>query len=137
MAHRSAAKARSAPAERAVLAAAGLGTLLLPLNSTMVAVALPDVADGLDVGVHTATWLITAYLIAMASLQPLAGKLGDRYGRRPVVLGGLAWFAIASLGAALAPSLPVLIAWRVQQAGSGALGVPHAAGGGRRPPAPG
>ena len=66
MANRSAVSARSAPAERAVLAAAGLGTLLLPLNSTMVAVALPDVAGDLDVRVHTATWLITAYLIAMA-----------------------------------------------------------------------
>src|SRR5918911_2685818 len=106
MADRLGVRVRSAPAERTVLAAAGLGTLLLPLNSTMVAVALPDVAGGLDVRVHTATWLITAYLIAMASLQPLAGKLGDRYGRRPGGVGGLAWFGIASLGAALAPSLP-------------------------------
>jgi MFS family permease len=117
---------RSAPAERAVLAAAGLASMLLPLNSTMIAVALPGLARDLDVGVHAATWLVTAYLIAMASLQPLAGKLGDRYGRRPIVLGGLAAFAAASLGAALAPDLPVLIALRVGQAAAGALVFPNA-----------
>lgn len=60
----------------------------------------------------------------MASLQPLAGKLGDRVGRRPLLLGGLAWFAAASAAAA-APSLELLVAFRVQQALAGALIVPN------------
>jgi MFS family permease len=118
--------ARSAPAERAVLAAAGLATMLLPLNSTMIAVVLPGLGRDLGVDVHAGSWLVTAYLIAMASLQPLAGKLGDRYGRRPTVLGGLAAFGLASLGAALAPGIAVLVAFRVAQAAAGALVFPNA-----------
>lgn len=99
--------------------------MLLPLNSTMIAVAIPDIARDFGGDAGSATWLVSGYLIAMASLQPLAGKLGDRFGRRPLILGGLAWFA-ASLGAALAPSLPVLIAFRIQQAVAGALAFPNA-----------
>src|SRR5918997_241249 len=89
--------------ERAVLATAALGTMLMPLNSTMIAVALPDIVDDLDVSVASTAWLVSGYLIAQASLQPLAGKLGDRLGRRPLILVGLASFGLVSLGAALAP----------------------------------
>ena len=112
--------------ERAVLATAALGTMLLPLNSTMVAVALPDVGDGLGVALEDTAWLVTGYLIAQASLQPLAGKLGDRLGRRPLIVGGLCAFAAVSLGATLAPTLGVLIAFRVLQAVTGALVFPNA-----------
>ena len=45
--------------------------MLAPLNSTMIAVALPGVMDDFNVGVASAGWLITAYLAAMASLQPV------------------------------------------------------------------
>ena len=56
----------------------------------------------------------------------MAGKLGDRFGRRPLVLGGLAWFAVASAGAAAADSLGLLVAFRLQQAVAGALFFPNA-----------
>lgn len=118
--------ARSLKSERALLLTAALAAMLLPLNSTMIAVAIPDIARDFGGDAGSATWLVGGYLIAMASLQPLAGKLGDRFGRRPLILGGLAWFAAASLGAALAPSLPVLIAFRLQQAVAGALAFPNA-----------
>ena len=101
--------------------------MLAPLNSTMIAVALPDVMDDFNVGVASAGWLITAYLAAMASLQPVAGKLGDRLGRRRLVLGGLPAFGGTSIGAALAPSLWVLLAFRTLQAAAGALIVPNGA----------
>jgi EmrB/QacA subfamily drug resistance transporter len=117
--------APGAAGERAVLATVALAGLLVPLNSTMIAVALPRLASDLDASLAGVTWLVTAYLIAMASLQPVAGKLGDRYGRRPLLLGGLAWFAVASAGAALADSLAVLVAFRLQQAFAGALLVPN------------
>jgi EmrB/QacA subfamily drug resistance transporter len=100
--------------------------MLLPLNSTMIAVAIPDIARDFGEDAGSATWLVSGYLIAMASLQPLAGKLGDRFGRRQLILGGVASFAAASLGAALAPSLPVLIAFRLLQASAGALAFPNA-----------
>jgi EmrB/QacA subfamily drug resistance transporter len=114
--------------DRAIVAVAALGTMLLPLNSTMVAVALPDIVRGLDASVATSAWLVSGYLIAQASLQPLSGKLGDRLGRRPLIVCGLASFGAASLGAALAPTFAVLIVFRVLQAAAGALVFPNALG---------
>src|SRR5262249_30613623 len=70
-----------------VIATIALGTMLAPLNSTMIAVAMPAVMAEFHVGLGSAGWLVTAYLIAMASLQPVAGKIGDRVGRRCLVLG--------------------------------------------------
>jgi EmrB/QacA subfamily drug resistance transporter len=116
------------PSERAVLVTAALGTMLMPLNSTMVAVALPDIVDDLDVSIASTAWLVSGYLIAQASLQPLSGKLGDRFGRRPLILSGLASFGVVSLGAALAPSFAVLMVFRVLQAITGALVFPNALG---------
>ncbi len=119
---------RATGAERAVLVAVALGALLAPLNSTMIAVALPDIVDDFDSSIGTVGWLVTSYLLALAVVQPVAGKLGDRHGRRPFIVGGLAVFGIASLGAALAPSLPFLIGFRVAQAVSGAVVFPNGAG---------
>jgi EmrB/QacA subfamily drug resistance transporter len=119
---------RDVPSERAVLFTAALGAVLAPLNSTMVAVALPNIVDGLHASVAASAWLVTAYLIAQASLQPLAGKLGDRLGRRPLMLYGLASFGVASVGAAVAPGLAVLIVFRVLQAVTAGLVFPNALG---------
>ena len=99
--------------------------MLVPLNSTMIAVALPHLTVDLDSDLASAGWLVTGYLIAMASLQPVAGKLGDRVGRRRVMLAGLVWFGLASLGAGLAPDLPLLIWFRIQQAVAGAVVFPN------------
>lgn len=114
--------------KRAVLVTVALAALLAPLNSTMIAVALPVIVDDFDTTIGTAGWLVTTYLLALAAVQPVAGKLGDRHGRRPFVIGGLAVFGLASLGAALAPSLAVLIVFRVAQAVSGAVVFPNGAG---------
>lgn len=115
-------------AGRAVLATVALGAILAPLNSTMIAVALPRIVDDLHTSVGTAGWLVTSYLLALAVVQPPAGKLGDRYGRRPFVLGGLFVFGLGSLGAALAPGLGFLIAFRLVQAVSGAVLFPNGIG---------
>jgi MFS family permease len=111
--------------ETGIILTVVLGTMLVPLNSTMIAVALPHLIEDFDTQLTSVGWLVTGYLIAMASLQPVAGNLGDRVGRRPLVLAGLAWFAVASLGAGLAPSLPLLIVFRIQQALAGALVFPN------------
>src|SRR4051794_6401799 len=114
-----------APATRAALVAVTLGAMLAPLNSTMIAVALPRIAAEFGASVATVGWLVIAYLVAMAGIQPAAGTLGDRLGRRRLVLGGLIGFGLASGCAALAPTLPALIAARVAQAVAGAILVPN------------
>lgn len=111
--------------ERWVVLSVAIGTMLAPLNSTMIAVALPRIIRDFDVRVSTAGWLVTTYLIAMAALQPVAGKLGDRIGRRRLIIGGLIYFGIASLGATFATSLPLLFFFRIQQAVAGAIALPN------------
>lgn len=108
-------------AQRVVLLSITLGSMLVPLNSTMIAVALPEIMDAFDAGVSTAGWLVTAYLITMAALQLVTGQLGDRFGRRRLVLGGLIYFGLASLLAAVSPGLLALLFARVQQAIAGSI----------------
>lgn len=110
-----------------LLLAIAIGTTLAPLNSTMIAVALPDIQRDLGVCVTATASLVTIYLAAMAVGQPIGGRLGDLFGRRRVYLLGLVWFAVASAGCAFAPSLPWLIAFRTQQAMAGALSFPTGA----------
>jgi EmrB/QacA subfamily drug resistance transporter len=120
--------AASAPAsERWLLLAIGLGTTLAPLNSTMIAVGLPNIQDDLGVSVSQTAWLITLYLVAMAVGQPIGGRIGDLFGRRRVYLIGLAWFGLASAACALAPNLAVLVLFRTMQAVAGALTFPNGA----------
>ncbi|HKW78921.1 MAG TPA: MFS transporter [Candidatus Limnocylindria bacterium] len=111
-----------------LVVAVALGNLLVPLNSTMIVVALPALARDLGAPVRDAAWIVTAYLVAMAALQPIAGRVGDRYGRRRVMLVALAYFTIVSLGAAASPTLPVLAFFRLQQALAAAAVVPNGLG---------
>ena len=91
----------------------------------MIVVALPLISRDLGADPASSAWLITSYLIAMASIQPIAGRLGDRFGRRRLMLGALAYFSLASIGGALAPNLPVLVFFRLQQALAAAAVVPN------------
>lgn len=111
--------------ERAVLLTVGLGGLLVPLSSTMIAVAIPDISEKLNASLGQSGWLVTAYLITMAALQPISGKLGDRYGRRPFLLGGIALFGLTSLGAAMSRQILVLIVFRAGQAIAGSFLFPN------------
>ena len=113
--------------ERAIVLTVGVSGMLIPLNSTMIAVALPGITHDLGATVAQAGWLVTVYLITMASFQPIAGKLGDRYGRRPFILGGVAGFVVASVGCALAPNIAMLIVSRAVQAAFGAVIFPNGA----------
>ena len=105
-----------------------LGNLLVPLNSTMIVVALPQVARDLGVDVAETSWIVTSYLIAMAALQPIAGRVGDRLGRRNVMLAALVYFAVASAGAAAAGSILLLAVFRINQAIAAAALVPNGLG---------
>jgi EmrB/QacA subfamily drug resistance transporter len=110
-----------------LLLTVAVGTSLAPLNSTMIAIALPDIQEAFGVSVAATAWLVTLYLVAMAVGQPIGGRLGDLYGRRRIYLLGLLWFAAASAGCAFADNLPVLIIFRTQQALAGALTFPNGA----------
>ncbi len=104
-----------------LLAALMAGLLLSELDQSMVAAALPTIVDELD-GVGDLMWVNTAYLLAATSVLPLYGALGDRWGRRPVILAALALIMIGSVVGALASSMSVLILARVIQ-GLGAGGM--------------
>ncbi len=115
----------SVPDGRLLLLAIAVGTTLAPLNSTMIAVALPEIGGVFGVSITATSWLVTAYLVVMAAGQPIGGRLGDLYGRRKVYLAGLIGFGIASIGCAFAPGLVWLILFRTMQALAGALTFPN------------
>src|SRR5919201_2312803 len=108
--------------------AVALGNLLVPLNSTMIVVALPQVASDLGVDVGATSWIVTSYLITMAALQPIAGRVGDRLGRRSLMLGALVYFALASAAAAASTSIVLLAFFRINQAIAAAALVPNGLG---------
>lgn len=97
------------------------GAVLVPLNSTMLAVALPSVMAEFGVSAATVATLVTVYLAAVVVALPVAGMLGDRMGHRAIFLAGVGGFAASSLLAGLAGAFPLLVVARVLQAASGAL----------------
>lgn len=99
--------------------------MLAPLNSTMIVVALPAILDDFNHSLAWGSWIVVSYLVAMAAIQPLGGSLGDRYGRRKMFAAGLAGFLLASLAAALAPTIEALIVARTVQALAGATAIPN------------
>jgi EmrB/QacA subfamily drug resistance transporter len=94
------------------------------LDATVVNVALPHIGDDLGVDVTALQWVLTGYLVTLASLILLGGALGDRFGRRRVFVVGTVWFAVASLLCAAAPNVTVLVGARVLQGVGAALLTP-------------
>jgi EmrB/QacA subfamily drug resistance transporter len=95
------------------------------LDITIVNVAIPDMAASFeDAGISALSWVINGYAIVFAALLVPTGRLGDLRGRRTVFLAGVATFTIASLVAAAAPSIGVLLAARVVQGGAAAAMLP-------------
>ena len=93
----------------------------------MIALALSPIAHSFHVSIGSATWLVSAYLVAMAVVQPLGGRMGDLLGHRRAFLAGLAGFALCSAAASLAQDFPLLVALRVAQAVAGGTMAPNAA----------
>ena len=111
--------------ENIIVASLLIGGILVPLNSTMIAVALSSMANALDESLWMITWVVTIYLIGMAVLQPIAGKIGDLFGYRRLYLIGVGLFIIGSLGCGIAPNLELLLLFRALQAIGGALMTPN------------
>ncbi len=104
-----------------------LGAALTPLNSTMIAIALPSIGESFRISASDLTfWLVSTYLLVNVVLQSPAGKLGDMLGRRRAFAIGQILFATGALIAILVPQLSALIIARVLMAAGGAMLIPNA-----------
>jgi len=110
--------------QRLTLVATILGSTVVFLDSTVVNVALPAVAEDLDAGLAGQQWVVEAYMLTLVSLLLVGGSLGDQFGRRRMFVVGLAAFGVTSILCALAPSVEFLIGARALQGVAGALLVP-------------
>jgi len=113
----------SAKGRIALVATVG-GSAMAALDATVVNVALPRIGEDFGVGVSDLQWVLTSYLLALASLILLGGALGDHFGRRRVFVIGTVWFAAASVLCGAAPNVEVLVAARVLQGVGAALLTP-------------
>jgi MFS family permease len=111
---------------RAILIGALFAGFLSALEQTIVGPALPTIGRTLS-DADNLSWVVTAYLLAATAMTPLFGKLSDIYGRRVLMLVGLGIFVAGSVGCALAPDMPTLIAARAVQGigGGGILPLVH------------
>ena len=106
-------------------ATVALAAMLTPLNSTMIAVGLPSIRSHFDVGVGEMTLLISVYLVAVAAMQPVSGRLGDAFGSIRMMMAGLVLLIAISAVSALATNLPMLILMRGLQGAATALVLPN------------
>ncbi|HTS95429.1 MAG TPA: MDR family MFS transporter [Streptosporangiaceae bacterium] len=98
-----------------------LGMLLAALDQTIVATALPTITGDLH-GLNHIGWVVTAYLLAVAVVMPVYGKVGDLFGRKPVFQFAIVVFLAGSAASGAAHSMDQLIAFRaVQGVGAGGL----------------
>jgi len=101
------------PRRRQILLVLCLSLLVVVIDNTILNTALPTLARVLHAGTSSLQWITDAYTLCFAALLIPAGALGDRYGRRLSLLGGLAVFALGSTAAAFASGTGTLIAARV------------------------
>jgi EmrB/QacA subfamily drug resistance transporter len=98
-----------------------LSLSMAAMEMTVVSTAMPTVVGDLG-GIHYYSWVFTAYLLTSTVTVPLYGKLADLYGRKPVLLAGIAVFLVGSMASGLARSIGALIAFRALQGlGAGAM----------------
>jgi EmrB/QacA subfamily drug resistance transporter len=98
---------------RVILATAGtmLALLLAALDQTIVGTAIPRIVADLN-GLDRLAWVTTAYLVTSTTMTPIAGKLGDLFGRKPFLLAGMIGFVVASAFCGLAQDMTQLIVAR-------------------------
>ena len=101
------------PRSRVILATAGtmLALLLAALDQTIVGTAIPRIVADLN-GLDRLAWVTTAYLVTSTTMTPIAGKLGDLFGRKPFLLAGMIGFVAASALCGLSQDMTQLIVFR-------------------------
>jgi MFS transporter, DHA2 family, multidrug resistance protein len=99
-----------------------LATFMEVLDTSIANVSLPHIAGGLSAGVDESTWVLTSYLVSNAIVLPLSGWISSIIGRKRFYMSCVALFTISSFLCGLAPSLGMLILFRIMQgAGGGGL----------------
>ncbi|WP_285115365.1 MFS transporter [Leifsonia sp. fls2-241-R2A-40a] len=101
-----------------------IAVALIIVDSTIVNVAIPSIVDELKIGSTGVQWVQESYTLVFAALLLVFGTLADRFGRRRMLLIGVAIFTVASIGAALAPTGAFLIGARLVQGVGGAMVLP-------------
>src|SRR5215470_3567651 len=108
---------------KVMLALLVLMTGVAPISLYMLVPALPVLATTFNSSISLAQMTVSLYLVGIACSQLIMGPLSDRFGRRPVLLGGMSLMVAASVACVFADSLPQLIAARFFQALGGASGM--------------
>lgn len=108
----------------AVLAVLCLGQLMCILDISIVNIAIPSIQRDLGLETSTLQWVVTAYVLAYGGLLLVGGRLADFFGRRKMLILGLALFTIASAAGGMAVNATVLLAARAGQGVGGAIITP-------------
>lgn len=109
------------PERRGALAALSIPMLMASLDTSIANTALPTLAHAFGASFAAAQWIVLTYLLAITTLLVSAGRLGDRFGRRRLLLLGVAIFTAASLACGAASDLAVLLVARGAQGLGAAL----------------
>src|SRR6187200_1097115 len=96
---------RAKPRAAWTLALTGAALFMTSLDNLVVGVALPSIRTDLGGSIEALEWTVNAYTLAFAVLLLTGAALGDRFGRRRMLAVGLGIFTLASIGAALAPTI--------------------------------
>src|SRR5438270_10194882 len=94
-------------------------TFMEVLDTTVVNVSLPHIAGSLSATIDEATWALTSYLVANAIILPLTGWLANQFGRKRLLIMSVTGFTLASLLCGIAPTLPMLVLFRIIQGAAG------------------
>ena len=116
------------PGRYVVFTIVSLALMMASVDQTIVATALPSLQHDLHAEVNWSTWTITVYALGQILVMPLAGKLGDQYGRKKIFLGAAVLFTTASLACGFANSIYMLIVLRALQSIGGGAFMPTATG---------
>lgn len=93
----------------------GALTMLGPFSIDTIFPGFPDIARSFAASADAVQQTVSVYLFTYAVMSLLHGPLSDALGRKPVIVAGMVLYALASIAAALSPSLPILLAWRAMQ----------------------